>query len=202
MADFLPAYNSTAHNERGYVKHRSDRGGETYNGVARNKHPGWVVWVYIDYCKTFPGFPNNIDHEGLKPFLRAFYRVEFWQKINGDNLADQDLAGLLYDIAVNMGPGSAGIYLQRILNLLNRKGKDYADIRVDGSIGNNTINALNRYLSRRGRYELMFWIYVQAGGKWMRLATEDPDQEDFMNGWGSRAIRNTKQITDKYYGVI
>jgi lysozyme family protein len=42
-----------------------------------------------------------------------------------------------------MGVGTASIFLQRSLNVLNRQARDYADIKVDGWIGTKTIAALN-----------------------------------------------------------
>ena len=39
--------------------------------------------------------------------VESFYRENFWNKIGGDNLDNQDLANQCYDTAVNMGVGEA-----------------------------------------------------------------------------------------------
>ena len=43
MADFQPAFEKMIRNEGGYTLHNvaSDRGGQTFAGIARNFHPNW-----------------------------------------------------------------------------------------------------------------------------------------------------------------
>src|SRR3546814_19535490 len=50
-----------------------------------------------------------------------------------------------------MGPGTAGGFLQRALNALNRNGRDYLDLKVDKAVGAKTIAALGAFLAVRGR---------------------------------------------------
>ena len=44
-ASFERAYQNTAQIEGGYVYHPYDRGGETYDGIARKAHPDWFGWA-------------------------------------------------------------------------------------------------------------------------------------------------------------
>ena len=53
----------------------------------------------------------------------------------------------LFDTSVNMGVRQAVKFLQTSLNMQNRFGQVYADIAVDGVMGQHTILTLKRYLS-------------------------------------------------------
>ena len=57
----------------------------------------------------------------------------------------------LCDAAVNIGPHHPCTWLQRWLNVMNREQQYYPDIKADGSIGPQTLHALNSYLSQRGK---------------------------------------------------
>ncbi|MFP3442994.1 putative peptidoglycan-binding domain-containing protein, partial [Pantoea sp. SIMBA_133] len=61
-----------------------------------------------------------------------------------------DLALVLFDFGVNSGPGRAAEYLQRQLNVLNNRGRFYADIEVDRSVGGETLKALVGFVAARG----------------------------------------------------
>lgn len=205
MANFDIADDLVRNIERGYAFHPSDRGLETYCGMSRRVWPNEPVWQYIDKAKELPGFPKNIDHVMLKPMVTLFYRREFWDVIKGDLIVNQLIANQVYDIAVNAGSKTAGRYLQRTLNLLNRQGIDYADIDDDGVIGKDTLHALEQYLNIRqelGVYLLGFYLLIQMGALWIRLASKDKSQEDFMNGWGKRGLLAALQYAKHYFRKV
>lgn len=104
MADFLIAYKITSANEGGYVNDPHDSGGETYAGITRKNFPHWPGWIFIDNHK--PIKYNTIFPE-LELLVEAFYKIEFWHPINGDNITDQEIANDAYDMAVNAGIGAA-----------------------------------------------------------------------------------------------
>jgi lysozyme family protein len=110
MADFLTAYKRTSRYEGGYANDAADRGGETYKGIARKMHPNWQGWVIIDAYKKDHGQLKRgaiINDPRLDDMVIEFYRREFWNKVRGDDVKDQDLANMLYDDAVNTGPKPA-----------------------------------------------------------------------------------------------
>ena len=80
MADFQPAFEKMIRNEGGYKLHNiaSDRGGQTYAGIARNSHPNWPGWRFID--------ANDLDNAELTQRVREFYKAQFWDKISGDGI--------------------------------------------------------------------------------------------------------------------
>lgn len=105
MADFIKAFENTMHAEGGYVNDPDDPGGETYKGVARKRNSKWEGWIDIDLLKQKQNFPKNLDQdESLQIKIRDFYEVNYWDKIQGDNIADQDVAESIFDFAVNAGP--------------------------------------------------------------------------------------------------
>jgi lysozyme family protein len=61
------------------------------------------------------------------------------------------IAAELLDAAVNLGPSWPCGWLQRSLNLCNRRGADYADVPVSGGVGPLTMAALKALITRRGQ---------------------------------------------------
>jgi len=115
MAKYIEAISDTLlaegafNNSLGYVNDKDDRGGETVAGIARRFHPFWEGWALVDYHKKKkPNFPFSLKHdEKLIQLVMAFYKPEFWDKIDGDHLSDQDIASMLLKEAVLSGTVSA-----------------------------------------------------------------------------------------------
>lgn len=63
---------------------------------------------------------------------------------------DVHVAEEVIDSGVNAGQSRAGLWFQQALNVLNRRGSDYADIGEDGKIGNASIGAFQALRRRRG----------------------------------------------------
>lgn len=54
MMTFDKLFDGVIKHEGYYANINGDRGGETYMGVARNLHPDWEGWEYIDaYKETY-----------------------------------------------------------------------------------------------------------------------------------------------------
>lgn len=204
MADFEPAHALTVGHEIGYSADPDDAGGETYNGIARRYQRDWFGWKIIDNLKNEPNFPDILETHHfsgqLNEEVKTFYYNEKWSAINGDNIPDQNLANLVYDVAVNGGIRRAGKFLQRALNLLNRQGKDYPDLEPDGDIGPKTLEALKKYLLKgRDINGLMLFFSAQMITHWMDRMERLPKQEKYGNGIANRWTENAKNIADSYY---
>lgn len=184
MADFKTAYKITMAHEGGYANNPADTGGETWKGVARNKHPDWPYWATIDLYKTKPGFPNNLhDAPGLQQGVENFYKIKFWDYLKLDQIRDQRIANEMFDTSVNMGQGVAALFLQRALNVSNRNGKDYPDLEVDGNIGPLTVKTMNNH----PRPDLVLKLLnALQGAKYIGICEANPSQEIFLNSWLSR----------------
>lgn len=165
--------------EGGYADNPSDPGGETNWGITKR--------VAEEY-----GY-----HAPMRLLTReralVIYRLRYFEepRINSVATFAQELAIKLVDVAVNQGPHYAGEFLQTLLNVLNRQGRDYPDIRVDGQIGPATIRALNDYMAVRkaqgGEAVLVNGVRFLQGHRYINLPTTNPKLEDFMFGWLRRA---------------
>lgn len=139
MANFDIAISNTlihegANNSKmGYVNDPKDRGGETIAGIARNFHHNDGIWKLVDNAKKVPNFPNNLRSiPNILDMIKSFYRVNYWNKILGDDIKSQDIANMLLDKAVLEGYSAAikraqgivgvvqnGIMTQELINRLN-----------------------------------------------------------------------------------
>jgi len=191
MANFLIAYKITSEHEGLYGNNASDEGGETFKGIARNRHPNWIGWNDVDIIKSSFSFPKFLDalrnDQKLENKVRFFYMIKYWDKIRGDDIQDQDIANELYDNAVNMGAGRSISFLQEALNLLNRNGKSWPEIKVDGGLGPQTFNTMNiAFKERTGRDIIFNIINLLQGEFYLNLTRRKPTQEEFLRGWASR----------------
>lgn len=186
-SDFLIAYNKTAIVEGGYVNDPADPGKETYKGIARAKHPNWQGWETID--SLLPNKAGMTSREidrvlgqsaQLSEDIKAFYKAEFWDRLNLSRVRFQLIANEVYDSAVNLGTHKPATWLQRSLNILNRGGRDWRDLEVDGDIGPATLRALNNcdvpnILNKA--------LNVMQGAEYIRLAERSERFERFIRGW-------------------
>lgn len=118
MADYSHSINKVLRHEGGYANDPVDRGGETYKGISRKAWPKWQGWTIIDAAKKRADFPNSLyANNQLNQLVIDFYKINFWQKIGGDFLADQDIADILMDAAVNEGIKAAVKRAQKIVHL-------------------------------------------------------------------------------------
>lgn len=160
--------------EGGYVNHPSDRGGET----------NWGITVGVARANGYTGHMLAMTRDQAV----AIYRRKYWVAPGFDKVAahSEAVAEELFDTGINMGQAVAAIYLQRLLNGLNRKGKDYADIKVDGDIGPGTLGALASFFKARGREGeavLLKGLNALQGARYVELAEGRPANEDFLYGW-------------------
>lgn len=118
MADYRHSIAKVLKHEGGYVNDSDDTGGETYKGVSRRNWPRWTGWAFVDQAKKKPGFPTSLTKiSGLQDSVIAFYRDNFWNKVGGDMIDDQDIADMLVDSAVNEGIKPAVRRAQKITGI-------------------------------------------------------------------------------------
>lgn len=161
--------------EGGYVDHPSDKGGPTKFGITE------AVARRYGYKGAMQHLPEDT--------ARAIYRKQYWEEPRFFEVAAvaQRLAAELFDTGVNMGPRVQIVWLQRWLNGLNRRGRDYADITADGVIGPATMGALKAFLKVRGAAKgeqaLVDAVNCSQGHRYLELAEGRPANEDFLYGW-------------------
>lgn len=108
--------------EGGYVDHPADPGGATNRGVTKK---AWEEYVGHEVSKDDI---KALTVEDVTPF----YRERYWDVCRCDDLP-AGLDYLVFDIAVNSGPGRASKFLQSAVGAT-----------PDGRIGPNTIVCVKR----------------------------------------------------------
>lgn len=123
-----------------------------------------------------------------EPEARAAYRMLFVDEPGyGPVMAiSEAIAAELVDTGVNTGPSRAITWLQQSLNVLNRNGRDFADITEDGKFGPGTLAALKAYLAKRGKEGetvLLRALNSLQGAFYINLARTRAKDEEFVYGW-------------------
>ncbi|MHB8580959.1 MAG: glycoside hydrolase family 108 protein [Ignavibacteriaceae bacterium] len=194
---FLISLNKILSKEGFINNNPKDKGGYTYKGISRAKHPSWKGWRIIDSVlislsvaprdikkrvKLDEVFNSNLP---LNRLVEDFYRTEFWNKIQGDLLPSQLIADELFDTSVNLGVSAASEILQHTINLLNKNGTIYPDIIVDGIIGNQTLTILNKCIAANGEKLIFNLLNIYQAKKYIEIMERDHSQEIFI-GWFTR----------------
>jgi lysozyme family protein len=123
----------------------------------------------------------------------AIYRRLYWERPGYGFVAEiaPNVAGELFDSAVNMGPATATRFLQRALNALNRNQRDYPDLKADQLIGAKTLAALGAFMRLRGKAGekvLLKAMEALQGERYVALAEGRPANEAFLYGWLANRI--------------
>lgn len=164
--------------EGGYVNNPKDPGGATNHGVTEKvarKHG------YIGHMRDLPkefaqeiAYKDYIVAPGYEPLLEISPAV----------------SEELIDTGYNAGPGRSSRWFQVALNSLNRGGRDYPDIVVDGQVGPRTIEAYRSLEKRRGKVKacemILKLLEAQQGMHYLSLG----HLEDFMPGWVDHRMGN------------
>jgi lysozyme family protein len=164
MADFNLAIPIILKHEGGYVDHPNDPGGATNRGI-----------IFSLFKRYAPSLGLKPDLESLKQLTeydaKTIYRLEFWDKMLGDSFQNQQVANIVFDAFVNMGPRALKM-LQRELNVV-----------ADGIVGRQTINAVNKADPKE-----IFDAFKAARVFFYRdLAHRKPQMQVFLKGWLNRA---------------
>jgi lysozyme family protein len=164
-----------------YVDHPADRGGPTNWGITQ------AVARAFGYTGDMRHLPRST--------AEAIYRQRYWTGPRFDQVAAiyPRVAEEMLDTGVNMGPAVAGRFLQRVLNVLNNRAKDFPDLTVDGAIGPMTLAALRALKARRGAAGegvLVAALDAQQGERYIAIAEANPSQEAFVYGWLAHRLGN------------
>ncbi len=165
--------------EGGYSNHPADRGGPTHYGITQ------AVARANGYAGDMRALPRAT--------AEAIYRRLYWEQPGYAFVAEilPGVAAELFDTGINMGTAVATGFLQRSLNALNRNQQDYADLKVDRTLGARTLAALGAFRSLRGvggEAVLLKAIEALQGERYIALAESRPANEAFLYGWLANRI--------------
>lgn len=118
----------------------------------------------------------------------AIYRSEYFTKPGFEKvyMISQPIAEEMFDTGVNMGTSLPGPWLQRLLNALNGRGRDYPEIGIDGKIGPATLGALRSFLNRRGangEKVILRGLNCLQGARYIDITEKREANRDFIYGW-------------------
>ena len=172
--NFETAFDQVLGKEAGFSDDPRDSGGQTKYGITEA------------VARAF-GFTGPMNQLGLDQ-AKAIYRSRYWDALQLDQVASAApaVAGEMFDTAVNQGTDQAATFLQRALNVLNKEGSWYPDVKADGRIGSMTIAALREYMRRRGaegQVVLLRALNALQGAFYVELAERRAKDEAFVYGW-------------------
>lgn len=174
MAEFINAFRKTIDREGGYVNDPDDPGGETYKGVARKMHSKWPGWSTIDLLKRQPGFPHSLEKEAeLREQIGTFYLDMFWNRIQADDIDQQEVAESIFDFAVNAGVGTSVALAQMIVGA-----------KPDGVMGPETLQKINSFEANH----FLAAFTVAKIARYVHIVKKRPTSRKYFYGWVVRAI--------------
>lgn len=160
--------------EGGFVDNPADKGGPTCWGIT--EHVARACG-YAGDMRTLPrGFAAAI-------YANDYINVPGFDKISAVSSA---IGEEMIDTGVNMGVTWPGVWLQRILNVLNRQARDFPDLTVDGQIGPATVSALRAVLERRGssgEKVILRALNCLQGARYLEITEARAKNEEFYFGW-------------------
>lgn len=149
--------------EGGFVNHPDDPGGMTNLGVTKAV---WEAWVR-----------HPVDEKAMRALtpvdVAPLYKMKYWDKIKGDDLPT-GLDYIVFDAAVNSGPGRAIKWLQECLG-----------VTVDGVIGANTMIAVHS--------KSVDDLTAAYQAKRLAFLKDLPTWNTFGKGWERRVAEVTSQ---------
>lgn len=176
--------------EAGYVDHPSDLGRATNHGITFATSREWQsLWPKYNWNGDMRTLPIELAYE--------IYDLGWWQRMRLDHIlaAYPMLADRMFDFGINAGRGNCCRSFQRVLNVLNRRGRDYDDLVVDGDIGPATLRAFNAFLHRagtEGAARLTMMMFSMQNYHYVDISEKREANEDFTNGWINRTWRDLK----------
>lgn len=155
--------------EGGYVNHPADHGGPTNFGITQRT------------LAAFRGRPVTAEDVRTLPRAEAvtIYRQRYWSTTGVDRLPEP-LQPVVFDSAVNLGPGAAVRLLQQALGDLG------APVTVDGVLGAGTAATAARVAADRGAHAVINALCDRRRHRYDTLVAADPSQAGFAAGWRRR----------------
>jgi lysozyme family protein len=181
IADFEISLKETFEHEGFYSDSVHDSGGKTMYGVTEA----------VARRAGYKGDMKDLTRPEAKKIAKELY----WDTLNLSLMGSQELADKVFDAGYNCGIGNAAKWLQMAVNALNRCQQDWADIKVDGKVGKQTMIAVNTAIIKRGN-NLLLLFSILHGNYYFVISQKDrkhPEtgvmykrNEMNLNGWLNR----------------
>jgi lysozyme family protein len=150
--------------EGGLTHDPQDRGGLTKYGISQREYPD------LDILRLTP-------EQAI-----VLYRKDYWDKLQLSTLDNQQVANLIFLLAVNIGIFEAITITQDAVNHCST----YLNVKIDGNCGVHTIDALNHSNTQW----LIDAIRIREVQYYLSIVNRNPKQEVFFRGWINRVFEN------------
>ncbi len=183
--------------EAGYVDDPNDLGGETNHGIT--------VATALEWKRLWPKYNWNGDMRTMpRELAYEIYDLGWWQRLGLDSVLklSDALAERMFDFGINAGRGNAVRSLQRVLNVMNKRGTLWPDLNPDGIWGNVTYKTLEKCLTMSDE-NLSNVEYVMFGMQtyhYVDISEKREANETFTNGWFNRVRRDCRSYWQRYFG--
>lgn len=161
--------------------------------IHTNKGITYDTWLKtasaLGHPKTEQAFLNMTSSQWGK-IMKKFY----WDYVLGDDIQSQAIAEILTEIVWGSGPG--GVKPNVILMQKFLKEKGYDPKGIDGKIGKNTVNALNKYIYDKGasgEKQIVDLIWKNRSNQLKGY----PSAKDHLKGWMNRMNDWYKNSSDR-----
>lgn len=155
MANFNLIIESVLASEGGYVNDPLDAGGETNFGISKRAYPELdIARLTVEQAKEI-------------------YKRDYWDKIFGDWIVSNDIAGQIMDMAVNAGVKMATLLVQELVDVIR-----------DGVFGEVTLNAINM----ADQHRLVDLYKLRRIKYYLAVCKSKPENKKFLYGWIKRVV--------------
>jgi type VI secretion system secreted protein VgrG len=159
--------------EGAYSDVPTDPGGPTIYGISQRSHPTAFAEVISQ--------PTEQDKLGA---ARTFYLRQWWEPMQLDAISDWRVGAEIFEMAVHGGIPWGVRLVQRAVNCFRGM-----DITEDGTIGPETIGAVNTLIGQGKAAKLIAAINLMQGSRLLHLVQSNPAQyASAFEGWLRRLI--------------
>ena len=151
--------------EGGYVHHEKDPGGRTNHGVTQRV---WEEWVGHEVDEKQM---RALTHEMVAPL----YKRKYWDAVRADDL----VAGVdyvVFDVAVNSGPGRAIKFLQSCVGVTADGGFGPATMAAVKKAEEDPARLIEMYCAKRLEFLQSLKTFETFGKGWSRRVQEVKDK--------------------------
>lgn len=188
VSRFDTCINKVLNFEGVFSDHPADLGGKTKYGITQST-----------LSSAFRA--GIVKHDNIQALTvqeaKLIYKANYWDRCKCDELP-APLDFCVFDTAVNCGPAAAIKFLQIALNKINNNNA----LKVDGIIGDKTMNAIKEYLARYRSdctFPILFLCDVFLDRRlqgYSDIVAANSSQMVFLRGWINRILDVKKVIMD------
>jgi lysozyme family protein len=128
----------------------------------------------VDLLKAERGFPGHLDgHAELQERIKTFHQVNYWDKVCGDEITNQDMAESIFDFSVNAGPIAS-------MKLAQTK----VGVKADGVIGPATLGKINADEPRA----FLALLALHKIARYLSICEKRSESRKYFYGWVKRTL--------------